>query len=524
MRRAAIVAVLVLAIDIGTSSTRTALFNESGARILATSASESYPLVTDAAGRAEIAPGRLLAAVRGCVGRTLVAARTLKSLRGRPIAAVGTSCFWHSLIGVDADGEAVTPIITWADSRCRVDAERLRRRHDEHAIHARTGCMLRASFWPAKLAWLERVHRGTFRQAERWMSPAEWLYLHICGGLRCAHGMATGTGLYDPAAMTWDGDAVARAHLRPAQLPPISDEPLMLGAAARRSWPELAQARWFPAIGDGAANNLGAGATRPGWAAINFGTSAAVRIMRDKPFPGDRGPRAPYGLFCYRVDSERFLVGGAISNAGSLRAWCMEHLRLPDDATIERQLARRAGPAHGLRVLPFWLAERAPSWRDDLAGAIVGITQSTSALDLLQAITEASFHRLATIVDALPGSGARLRFVVGGGLQRSPAGLQRLADVLGRDLLASHEPELSLRGAAVFALEKLGAPPERGAASGEPVRARRTQAHAYARERARLLELEGELHPLPSGAGSPPTAKRRAVRRGRTTRNARTQP
>jgi gluconokinase len=81
-----------------------------------------------------------------------------------------------------------------------------------------------------------------------------------------------------------------------------------------------------------------------------------------------RDARAPLGLFCYRVDAERYLVGGAISNAGNLRAWCMRELRLPDDAAIEAELAKRPGPCVGLTVLPFWTAERAPRWNEEDTG------------------------------------------------------------------------------------------------------------------------------------------------------------
>lgn len=479
---------LVLAIDIGTSSSRTALFDADGRRIEGTLAQRAYPLRTDRDGRAELDPARLLAAVKSAIDATLAAARADRKLRGRPIAAVGGSCFWHSFLAVDRSGEPLGPVWTWADSRCRDDAAALRRRHDEREWHARTGCMVRASFWPAKLAWLTRTQRRLMRRAPRLLSPAEWLFERFTGVARCAHGMATATGLYDPARLDWDDGVLGALAVERAQLAPLSDHHLLLDRRWARRWPELADARWYPAIGDGAANNLGAGASRPGWAAINFGTSGAVRIMRDHG-----RARAPYGLFCYRVDERRFLLGGAISNAGSLRAWCLEHLRLPDEAALERTLAARPLPAHGLRVLPFWLAERAPSWRDDLTGAIVGLTQSTTAVDLLQAITEATYHRLAGIVDQLPG-GRSLRFVVGGGIQRSPQALQRLADVLGRRLIATDEPELSLRGAAVLALERLDAPPAPPAGARE-VRPRREPMRAYARERKSLAALERRLDP-----------------------------
>lgn len=487
---------LILALDLGTSSCRSALFDARGRRLLATTAQRTYPLHTDRDGKAELDPAIMLAEVRACLAATLTAKERDRTLRPLAIAAVGTSCFWHSLVGVDARGRPLTPVITWADSRCRDDAAKLRRQHDEEELHALSGCMLRASFWPAKLRWFARTHPAVAKRVARWMSPAEWLYLQLCGEGRAAHGMATGTGLYAPSARAWDARLLRLAGVGERALNPVGDEPLHLLPEHAAAFPALRDSHWFPAIGDGAASNLGSGATRPGLAAINVGTSAAVRIMRSDA--GRRAAKAPFGLFRYRVDGQRYLVGGAISNAGNLRAWCLRELRLPDDPDIiESVLAKRRGPDHGLRVLPFWSAERAPTWREDVSGTVVGITQATTATDLLQAITEASYHRLATIIERIPRDGGTPRFIVGGGIQKSPASLQRLADVLGLPLTALDEPEASLRGAAVFALEKLGLGARIAAVTGRTVRPDARRARRYAEERASLAELERAVFPSP---------------------------
>ena len=154
---------LILALDVGTSSTRTALFDASAHRIDDTTAQEKYPLIISADGAAEIEPSVLLRAVRRCLAQTMAKAR------GRRIAGIGASCFWHSLIGTDAAGKPLTRIVTWADTRCRADAAKLRERFSEKQTHARTGCMLRASFWPAKLAWLRRTEPRIFAKVRQWM-------------------------------------------------------------------------------------------------------------------------------------------------------------------------------------------------------------------------------------------------------------------------------------------------------------------------------------------------------------------
>ena len=470
---------LILALDIGTSSTRTALFDSSAHRIAGTTAQESYPLITSGEGAAEIEPAVLLRAVRRCLAQTMAKAR------GRTIAGIGASCFWHSLLGTDAAGKPLTRIITWADARCRADAAELRGRFSERRIHARTGCMLRASFWPAKLAWLRRAQPRVFAKVRQWMSPAEWLQLALSGGANCAFGMAAGTGFFDPTKLQWDRALLAHCAVGAETFRPLTEAPTPVGGPLAKEFPGLAGVPWFPAIGDGAASNLGSGATRPGLAAINVGTSAALRVMRS-----GRSAHAPFGLFCYRVDAQRFVVGGAVSDAGNLRAWCLRELRLPDDAAIEAALAERPGPVQGLTVLPFWTIVRAPTWDEDAAGMIHGLSQHSTALDILQALTEASYHRIARIAELVMAVEPRSpKFIVSGGIQRSPSALQRLADVLGQPVYPNDEMEASIRGAAICALEKIGSPAP-ALALPKPIRprARYSKLYAEARERQRSLE------------------------------------
>jgi gluconokinase len=479
---------LILALDLGTSSTRTALFDAAGNRLVATTAQEAYPLLTTPDGGAELEPEALREAVARCFAQTLAHLRNTPALRGRRIAGIGVSCFWHSLVGTDAKGTPATRVVTWADSRGRGDVAELRRELSEKAVHARTGCMLRASFWPAKLLWLRRTQPRLFARVRQWMSPAEWLQLTLTGDANCALGMATGTGLFNPVKLDWDAAMLRRCGVARGQLRPLSDEPSMIGGALAAQFPELAGVPWFPGIGDGAASNLGSGATRPGLAAINVGTSAALRVMRE-----GRDARAPFGLFCYRVDARRYLVGGAVSNAGNLRAWCLRELRLEAGDALEEQLASRPGPSHGLTVLPFWTAERAPTWNEDQPGIINGIGQHTTALDLLQAITEASYHRLARIAELLLADEPAVpKILVSGGIQKSRVAMQRLADVLGQPIYANPEPEASIRGAAIFALEKLGmrVPDLR---SGQPVRPRARIAALYSAAREQQIALEARM-------------------------------
>ncbi len=461
---------LVLAIDIGTSSVRSGLFNEKAQLIAGSKASQAYRVHHSLDQAAELDPAVLLRASRKCL-------RLTKScLTKRQVPVVAGSGFWHSLLGLDRNGNPLTPIYTWADARSAPDAARLRDRCDERAIQQRTGCMLRASFWPAKLAWLRRTQPRLLRRVARWASPAEWVFEKIFGFQGCSHSMASATGLYHLARRDWDEELLDFVGLRRGQVGSLGDKAEVKGKT------------FFPAIGDGAAGNLGSGATRPGLVAINLGTSAAIRALTPEEVV------LPFGLFRFLIDQRRSLIGGAVSNAGNLRAWALRELRLPNDADMLEKLLRRAGPgAARLTVLPLWLAERAPTWPEGLEGVIAGLTQVTTAADLLAALVASSFHRLADVLHELEQTAGRAKkLVVSGGILQSPASLQLLADSLGRSLVICQEQEASLRGAAVHAIEQLGG-------KVAPAKIRRQIHHRPARtaelreQAARQRELERTL-------------------------------
>jgi gluconokinase len=475
---------LILALDIGATSGRAAFFDITAQRAAAAEVRHDFPLLTSADGMAEIEPGALLGAVRGCITEALHRRRADAALRGRPISGIGVSCFSHGMIGCVEKGEAVTRIITAADSRCRDAAAVLRKRFDERKIHAHTGCMLHPQFWPSKMAWLQRTEARLFARVRQWMSPAEWLQLRLAGGANCAISMASGTGLFDPSAMKWDAGMLKSAELSPENLRPPGDEPTPVAGALAQEFSELRGVPWFPGIGDGAAASLGCGAAHAGLAAIQFGAAAAIRAM------GDGAPAAPFGICCFRADGRRHFADATVSNAGNLRAWCLRELRIADGPELEAALAARTGPQHGLVVLPSWSGERAPTWSDDATGTIHGIRQGTTALDIVQAVTEAVHHRIARALDLLGENGhAAQKLIVSGGITKSAAGIERLANVLGRPVYPNPEPDPALRGAAVFALEKLGYPiPEHKLIN--PMKPRKAAAREYAEARERQRRIE----------------------------------
>jgi gluconokinase len=471
---------LVLAVDIGTSSTRTALFDTKARRLPETSTAQNYSVVYGDDGRAELSPFELLRAVTRARDSTLHSYRSVAAAKRLPIRAIGGSALWHGLLGLDRRFRPLTPVFTWADSRAALDARRLREAFDERRVQQTTGCMLRASFWPAKLVWLGRTQPRLFRKVAYWVSPSDWIFQKLFGELRCSASMASGTGLYDASNQIWDEKLLEACGITVSTLPFV---------ATRLEHVTSVIETVFCPIGDGAAGNLGSGADKPRVAAVNVGTSAALRIVHQRQASPKQ--KLAFGLFRYVVDDNRSITGGATSNAGNLRQWCLRELRIDDKPqALELALSRKTAATDSLTILPFWVEERAPTWPEGQRGIIDGLNQSTTAAEIARASATAVFYRLRQILDQLEQSLGRIyRIIVSGGIVKSRASVALLADAMGRDLEISGEPEASLRGAAVHALGelevKMQTPP-----SGKIVKHDRALAARHRMRRERQIRLE----------------------------------
>jgi gluconokinase len=471
---------MVIALDIGTSSTRAILYDDRGLKVEGAEHKVAHEPHTTPDGGVEHDASRLLDAAATCLDAL--------ASRGDDIRAVAVSTFWHGLLGFDRDGRAASPVYVWADTRSAAVAARLRQEIDEARVHERTGCRLHSSYWPAKLRWLQET--GGTAGIVRWGSLGELLALSWFGEGATSISMASATGLFDQAAVRWDPEMLAIARVGTDMLFPLRDagdawRTLREPWASR--WRALRGAAWFPAIGDGAASNVGSDCTTPQRIAVNVGTSSAMRIATTA------SPRAPEGLWRYRVDRQLSVLGGALSEGGNVYAWCLQNLALPDEAAVEKALAA-AEHDHGLIVLPFLAGERSVGWHDQARGAITGMSLDTTAIDIVRAALESVALRLALIYERLAPMAAPDHEVVvsGGAFGRSPAWIAMVADALGRSLTVSPESEASSRGVALLALRALGLVPDlpsTGAPGAKRVdpEPRRTERYRGLLERQRRL-------------------------------------
>jgi len=440
---------LILAIDLGTSSVRAMLFDCRGHAVPNSEAQVKYVQTTTSDGGVETDANALLGHTVSALEKILKATPKRDISR---IAAVGFSCFWHSLLGLDENLDAITPVYSWADTRSRDQAAGLRRHFDDDDYHTRTGCFLHSSYWPAKLMWLAADNPDLFGKVKKWIGFGEYVLLKLTGTLLQSRSMASATGLYNSQDNVWDDVILKSVKISEDSLAPVDklDRTVNeLTSEYRGRLARLASLPWTLPFGDGACSNIGSGAFDPTRLAINIGTSGALRAATSSK-------KAVRGLFRYGLDYDTNIVGGALANGGNAYAWMQKNLIL--DSGSLRKIARMPPDGHGLTVLPFWAGERSPGWHSGARASIIGLNLHSTSAEIARATFESIAYTLDSIRVPLQEHYPEAKVIVasGGALSHDPQWLQIMADVFGTPVVQSTVPEATARGAALLASRRVG--------------------------------------------------------------------
>src|SRR5262245_44912027 len=456
---------LALALDVGTSSARAALYDSRGRQVEHVEGRTHYQMTVTQDGGVEIEADELIGIICATIDECLLeAAAHLSDVRAGMrdvIRVVGYSNFWHAMLGTDRNGDAVAPLYNWSDTRSATDAMALGLRLGADGIHERCGLVPHASYYPAKILWLRRTDPALASKVSRWVSIGEYLYSKIFGRMVCGVSMASGTGLFNPNNNDWDDEMLAAVGVGRDQLSQLAEERAngsdgfneMWREFADR-WPALRMANWLPAVGEDRKSNIGSGCFTRNLIAINVGTSGAMRVC----WPAER-VNIPKGLWCYRANRRYAIIGGALSNAGDVYAWCKRVLRLDeDDDVIELKLSAMKADDHGLTALPFFSGERSTGWHSEARATLTGLNLSADPIEILRALLESVCYRFAALYEKLKAetTGDTKIIASGGGILNSPVWTRMMADVIGVPVVASAVPEASSRGAAMLALEAFG--------------------------------------------------------------------
>lgn len=436
---------LILAIDNGSSSVRAGLFDATG-REACEIVKIKRAFQTGSNGESELDPLAAIAQTGNAIDRLFA------SDKAAFVQNVSICAFWHSLCGMDSNSEPTTPILGWADTRAREYSTLLKQSFNEKEIHERTGAHFHSSFWPAKLLWIREQRPDIWKRTTHWVSFSDLCQLRLFGDARTSVSMASATGMFDQATFAWDTELLDFIGLDQNQMPEIagSGSTIHPSLEALTRWPQLSNADILPAIGDGAADTLGAGCSRLGEAVLMVGTSASMRMM----YEGEPPRNLPEGLWSYRLDERRVVVGGALSDGGNLISMLRRKFGVKGNITQE---LRSRTHDRSLRVEPYYFGERSTGYREDAKGEIIGLDARHDGIDVIHSAMHAIADRLADIAERLERTAPIESIQASGGtLREYPVWREIIEEKLGRRIMPSNTRESSLKGTVLRAAERLG--------------------------------------------------------------------
>ncbi len=443
---------MLIGLDIGTTNVKAVAFE--GSRILAASERPNRVL-TPQPGWSEQEPEAVFQHVLSVL--RAVKSRVTDPRFARHQAIVFSSAM-HGLVAVDTAGRPLTRFILWSDLRSGDIARQLRESPEGRELYRRTGVPIHAMSPLVKSIWLRRNQPEVFAQAHRFLGIKDYVWYRLTGDYRCDWSVASATGMFNLVKNDWDEGALTLAGLTPAQLPePVS--PLYLTRLSENAqlWRESSgNTDLIIGASDGALANLGSGATGPGQVAVTIGTSAAIRTVTAAPVADEQ-----MRTFCYRLDGERFIVGGASNNGTNVLEWlrgAVFRSSLSADAFASQALGVAPG-ADGLLFLPYLYGERAPLYDTEARGAFFGLTAGHGQAHFVRAALEGVILNLRLIAETLEAQEPIRTLYAGGGFSRNELWVQLLADIFQKPVMLSESgADASVLGAVQMGRKAMGLP------------------------------------------------------------------
>lgn len=308
---------IVLALDVGSTGSRGCLYDGTGRSISKRRDKIEHTFTTHIDGKSTIDPDQVVDEI------TRLIDYLLQDDVAHRIRAVSLDTFAASLPGVDEHGDAVTPALTYADSRSGEHVDQLREDLDEDEVTERTGARLHTSHLPAMLHWAHKDRPETSAKVKKWMSLGEYIWLRLLGHTAVS-------------------------------------------------------------------------------------TSGAMRVI----VPGVP-EKIPAGLWCYRIDDERSIVGGALNDVGRMVTWMENVFQLPDLDRRHELLMADPDAATPL-VLPFLTGERATGWASDARAVLRDVAYAEGIpiepIDIKRStLHDTALFALAVIAPSTPETEVPLR-------------------------------------------------------------------------------------------------------------------
>ena len=446
----------LLGVDLGTSGTKTVLFDEQGNTIAAHTV--EYPLYQPKNGWAEQDPEDWYQAAI----TTIKAVVTDSKVNPSDIAGLAISGQMHGLVMLDKESQVLRRSILWCDARtgkqCAEITERVGKQRliDINANPALPG------FTACKILWVRENEPDIYAKCDCILLPKDYVRYRLTGVKAMEISDASGTNLLDIRARQWSAEILEKLEIDPKFLPPLIEA----SAVAGHITDEAAALTGLSVgtivaggAGDNAAAAIGTGVCQEGQAFVTLGTSGVVFAHTTKP---SIDPLGRVHTFCAAVPGAWTAMSCTLAAGLSLR-WMRDEMFSAEKQSEEQQgrdvydlMTKQAAAvslgSDGLIYLPYLMGERSPVLDPEARGVFFGLSARHSKAHLtravLEGITLSQRHNLEVLheMGIVP---AQLAACGGGG--RSPFWRQLVADILKCRVTTIKSKEGPALGAAILA-------------------------------------------------------------------------
>lgn len=443
----------VIGVDVGTSGTKAALFDEFGRTI--SSKTVEYPLYQPKNGWAEQNP-------LDWKNAAIEAIRAVSPEDGE-VAAIGVTGQMHGLVMLDENGEVLRRSIIWCDQRTGEECRELEETLGREQLISITANPAMTGFTAAKILWVKKHEPEIFDRCRHILLPKDYVRYTLTGEFATDVSDASGMQLLDVPKRGWSEKMLETLGLRREMLGKVYESPEVTGFITEEAAEKCHLKAGIPVVagaGDNAAAAVGMGVVGEGDAFTTIGTSGVVFAHTEKPLID---PLGRIHTFCCAVPGKWHVMGVTQAAGLSLR-WLRDTVcqaevseaKVKDADPYEIMTAEAEKSPIGsnrLIFLPYLMGERTPHADPDCRGAFVGLSASHTRADMIRAVIEGVSFSLKDCLKVLGGVGIEpSEMKLCGGGCRSLFWRQTLSDIYGIPVCRTNSDEGPALGAAILAM------------------------------------------------------------------------
>ncbi|MCB9443952.1 MAG: carbohydrate kinase [Ardenticatenaceae bacterium] len=429
----------ILTVDVGTSSTKTALWDERGTAVAA--ATSAYPLHRPSPLVAEIDANLWWTAVAETIQQVMMQA----GVNPGDVAGIGIDGVGWTLIPVDREANPLAPAMIWLDRRADEETAWLNSLPEAPQLVKLVANPIDAAYITPKLVWLRQNRPQIFDAAYKFLAATGFIVARFTGEFTCDFTQAYGYHFFDITNERWNEKAAAIIGVPLEKMPRLCPTTEIVGRVTAKAAAETGLRAGIPVIAgclDAAVGALGSGVTQPGQTNEQGGQAGGVGISLDRIVV------EPRLIFSHHVLPEQYLLAAGTVGGGSL-GWFREQLGQMETAVspliqqnpfqlFSQQASQSPPGANGLIFLPYMAGERTPLWSSVARGVFFGLSYSTTRADMLRAIMEGCAFAVYDNLQIAAEHGVTVDEYLGsGGATQSAVWCQIKADVYGRPFIVA---------------------------------------------------------------------------------------